>query len=269
MSTSRGESGDDLIRSILELAPNGIYEIDANGTILFSNPAHHRMLGYEPGTLVGRNIVDLVPEAEAVRLRHDLAMVCRERPKPQPYLKRCFTRDGSEIVVEVHWTYKMADDGAIIGFVAILNDVTARLEAEALQEQARRAAEVAAISQSRLLAAASHDLRQPMQALSLFVSRLERRGMDDVAREIVCDIRESVNTLSSLLNALLDISKLDAGMTRATMEDVPLDELFRSIARDFGPVAERKGCVFACARLPTVPLFAAMGGCCGGSLAIW
>lgn len=108
-----------------------------------------------------------------------------------------------------------------------------------------------------------------MQALSLFVSRLERRGMDDVAREIVCDIRESVNTLSSLLNALLDISKLDAGMTRATMEDVPLDELFRSIARDFGPVAERKGCVFACARLPTVPLFAAMGGCCGGSLAIW
>jgi PAS domain S-box-containing protein len=223
------------------MAPNGIYEIDTNGVIQFSNPAHHRLLGYEVGTLVGRSILDLVPEEEVDRLKQDLQFLCRERPKPQPYLNRSFTRDGIEIVVEVHWTYKTDAEGQVTGFIVILNDVTVRIEAESLREQARRAAEEAAQARSRFLAAASHDLRQPMQALSLFISRLERREMDTVAREIVGDIRESVGTLSSLLNSLLDMSKFDAGMTRATIEDVSLEGLFRSIQRDFGGMAERKG----------------------------
>ncbi|EKV32707.1 periplasmic sensor hybrid histidine kinase [Caenispirillum salinarum AK4] len=232
---------DGLTRSILEMAPNGIYEIDVRGTILFSNPAHHRLLGYEPGSLVGRSILDLVPEADAARLRRDLDFLRREKPKPEPYLNRSFTRDGGEIMVEVHWTYKTAADGTVTGFIAILNDVTDRIEAEALREKARRAAEEAAAARSRFLATASHDLRQPLQALSLFVSRLERRGMEPAAREIVGDIRDSVGTLSSLLDSLLDMSRFDAGMTRTTIEAVPLAPLFRGIARDFAPVAERKG----------------------------
>ncbi|WP_404379922.1 ATP-binding protein [Caenispirillum salinarum] len=232
---------DDLTRSILEMAPNGIYEIDVRGTILFSNPAHHRLLGYEPGSLVGRNILDLIPDRDAQRLRADLDFLRREKPRPEPYLNRSFTRDGGEIMVEVHWTYKTAADGTVTGFIAILNDVTDRIEAEALREQARRAAEEAAAARSRYLATASHDLRQPLQALSLFVSRLERKDMESAARAIVGDIRDSVGTLSSLLDSLLDMSRFDAGMTRTTIEAVPLAPLFRGIARDFAPVAERKG----------------------------
>lgn len=167
-----------------------------------------------------------------------------EKPEPEPYMNRSFTRDGSEIWVEVHWTYKTDSDGNVTGFIAILNDVTARIEMDELRERARRAAEEAAETRSRFLAAASHDLRQPLQALALFVSRLERRKMEDAAREIVRDIHDSVATLSELLNSLLDIGRFDAGMTNTHIEDVLLDDLIRSIARDFGPVAERKGLRF-------------------------
>lgn len=231
----------DLKDSILEMAPNGIYEIAVDGTILYSNPAHHRLLGYEPGSLVGRSILDLVPPDDAERLRVDLATLVEVQPEPQPYLNSSYTRDGRQIVVEVHWTYKRDGTGRVSGFIAILNDVTARTEAERLREEARRTAEQAALSRSRFLASASHDLRQPLQALALFVSRLERRDLDPTAREVVGNIRESVATLSSLLNGLLDMSKFDAGMTQVRVADVPLREVFVQLRRDFGAVAERAG----------------------------
>lgn len=230
-------------QSILEMAPNGIYEIDAAGTIIYSNPAHHRLLGYEPGSLIGRSILDLIPDVEAERLRADLALLCEVQPEPQPYLNKSYTRDGREIVVEVHWTYKRDDLGAVVGFIAILNDVTARQEAERLREEARRTAEEAAQSRSRFLAAASHDLRQPLQALALFVSRLERRELDPVAREVVGDIRESVATLSTLLNSLLDMSRFDAGMTRAACLPVPLAEVLDGIQHHFQLLAQRNGLI--------------------------
>lgn len=236
---------EDLTHSILELAPNGIYEIAVDGTILYSNAAHHRLLGYPDGTLAGRSILDLIPEEDARRLRADLVMLAREQPDPQPYLNRSYTRDGREIVVEVHWTYKRdRASGRVTGFIAILNDVTARMEAERLRDEAHRAAEQAAEARSRFLASASHDLRQPLQALALFVSRLERRELDATARELVGNIRESVATLSSLLNGLLDMSRFDAGMTQPRVDDVPLADVFRQIERDFGAVAERAGLTF-------------------------
>lgn len=233
---------EDLTQSILDMAPNGIYEIAADGTILYSNPAHHRLLGYAPGTLVGRSILDLVPPEDGERLRADLATLAREQPEPQPYLNRSYTRDGREIVVEVHWTYKRDPvGGRVTGFIAILNDVTARIEAERLRDEALRQAEQAALARARFLASASHDLRQPLQALALFVSRLERRELDCSARELVGNIRESVATLSSLLNGLLDMSKFDGGMAQPRIDDVPLQEVFRQLRRDFGAVAERAG----------------------------
>lgn len=236
-----GLHAEDLMASILEMAPNGIFEMDAEGTILYSNPAHHRLMGYPPGDLIGRNILELLPPLDAARLHEDLEYLRTHKPPPTPYTNRAVTRDGRELVVEVHWTYKTDPHGAVTGFVSILNDVTDRMEADRLREEARRAAEASARSRSRFLAAASHDLRQPLQALSLFVSRLGRRTMDDTGREILADMRESVATLSTLMNALLDMSKFDSGMAAPRVEAVALGELFAGLARDFAPPAERAG----------------------------
>jgi len=108
-------------------------------------------------------------------------------------------------------------------------------------EQAKEVAVQADISKSKFLAAASHDLRQPLHALGLFVDALENRIQYPEVRRIVDNIRISTDALSDLLNALLDISKLDAGVLEPRMTDFALRPLLDRIQTDFSEVARSKG----------------------------
>ena len=107
-------------------------------------------------------------------------------------------------------------------------------------ERAREEAVQADISKSKFLAAASHDLRQPLHALGLFVDALESRIQYPEVRSIVDNIRISTDALSDLLNALLDISKLDAGVLEPRLTDFPLRPLLDRIKTDFSEVASSK-----------------------------
>lgn len=107
-------------------------------------------------------------------------------------------------------------------------------------EQAREAAVAADISKSKFLAAASHDLRQPLHALGLFVDALESRIQYPEVRGIVDNIRISTDSLSDLLNSLLDISKLDAGVLEPRSTDFALRPLLERIQTDFNDVASGK-----------------------------
>ena len=107
-------------------------------------------------------------------------------------------------------------------------------------EQAREEAVQANISKSKFLAAASHDLRQPLHALGLFVDALESRIQYKEVKDIVDNIRISTDALSDLLNSLLDISKLDAGVLSPKPTDFQLRPLLQRIQTDFTDVAKSK-----------------------------
>ncbi len=107
-------------------------------------------------------------------------------------------------------------------------------------EQAREEAVQADQSKSKFLAAASHDLRQPLHALGLFVDALENRIQYPEVRSIVDNIRISTDALSDLLNALLDISKLDAGVLEPRAIEFPLRPLLERIQTDFSEIANNK-----------------------------
>ncbi|MDH5516346.1 MAG: hybrid sensor histidine kinase/response regulator [Gammaproteobacteria bacterium] len=109
-----------------------------------------------------------------------------------------------------------------------------------LAERAREEAVQADISKSKFLAAASHDLRQPLHALGLFVDALESRIHYSEVRHIVNNIRISTDALSDLLNSLLDISKLDAGVLEPRLTDFPLRPILNRIATDYSEVASSK-----------------------------
>lgn len=108
---------------------------------------------------------------------------------------------------------------------------------------AKRVAEEASIAKSRFLAAASHDLRQPMNALTLFSGVLANEQRPEEVKTLAGHIERSVLALGKLFNALLDISKLDAGVVKPALVNVRVDELFRLLRNDFEPVAETKGLV--------------------------
>lgn len=116
-----------------------------------------------------------------------------------------------------------------------------------LREQ-KTMAENANIAKSRFLAAASHDLRQPLHALGLFVGALDERidRLDASARSLVSSIKRSVTALEGLFNALLDISKLDAGVVRPKWADFSLARLFEHLSTEFGMQARAKGLNWEC-----------------------
>ncbi|WP_341890866.1 hybrid sensor histidine kinase/response regulator [Variovorax sp. YR752] len=114
---------------------------------------------------------------------------------------------------------------------------------EATAELARKnqLLEVASQAKTRLLAAASHDLRQPLHALTLFSDGLANGETDPVKLQRIGHIRECVDSLDRLFSELLNLSQLDAGVLQPQWADFPLDSLFDEISRNFRPVAEQQG----------------------------
>jgi signal transduction histidine kinase/CheY-like chemotaxis protein len=125
------------------------------------------------------------------------------------------------------------------------NRMAGRLqETYALQETriAERTNELAAANEAktRFIAAASHDLRQPMHALALFVAQLRAIDMPNDAQTLLSKIERSVEALMELLEALLDLSKVDAGAVRVAPKPFALQDLLSRIVAQFAPSAEAK-----------------------------
>jgi signal transduction histidine kinase/CheY-like chemotaxis protein len=100
--------------------------------------------------------------------------------------------------------------------------------------------EAANLAKSRFLAAASHDLRQPLHALNWFVTQL--RGEKDQAEKVrlIEQINTAIGAMNELFNALLDISRLDAGVLAPTISEFPVDQLLKRIAMTFSATAREK-----------------------------
>lgn len=105
---------------------------------------------------------------------------------------------------------------------------------------AKENAELANLSKTRFLAAASHDVLQPLNAAHLSVSALAEVQTSDEGKKLVRQVERSLETMEDLLRTLLDISKLDAGVVQPDIGDVSLEMLFSSLRSDFLPVAEMK-----------------------------
>ena len=104
------------------------------------------------------------------------------------------------------------------------------LENEAIANQAK----------TRFLAAASHDLRQPLHSLSIFSAALEMQKLDEKSKSISTHMKKALSILSSQLDSLLDISKIDAGVLDIKLKDISHNELMSSLYNEFKTVAKDK-----------------------------
>ena len=141
------------------------------------------------------------------------------------------------------WFVAIAEQARRTSMVFI-ESVTLRFQNIDLVEGLRRekaAAEQANAAKSRFLAAASHDLRQPVHALSLFVAAMRPRSMDEEARGLLDHIDGSVRAMSGLFGGLLDISRLDAGVVEVNKVAVAVQPLLERVCRDYEVQARAKG----------------------------
>ncbi len=111
-------------------------------------------------------------------------------------------------------------------------------------QSAKDEAERANRAKSQFLAAASHDLRQPMHAMQMFIAALREKVSDEEALGILSNIDAVSVSTGRLLNALLDVSQLEAGDVQPQFESFPVQEVLRRVTRSFNVTAQRKGLEF-------------------------
>ena len=163
-------------------------------------------------------------------------------------------RRGEELILDV-FAQGMPDGGFVLSFTDVtaeraalvaLSRANETLEARVMErtlelEDALAHAERANASRSRFVAAASHDLLQPLSAAKLFISSIAGEGLDRGAQVALEKAQNALMSVEGLLDALLDISKLESGKAAVSVGAVSLDRLLRTMAEEFAPMAAAKG----------------------------
>jgi signal transduction histidine kinase/CheY-like chemotaxis protein len=126
----------------------------------------------------------------------------------------------------------------------LVQEIAERRAIEAEMRRARDVAEAANLSKTRFLAAASHDLLQPLNAAKLFVSALNASALPEGEAAIARRVESAFNSVESLLNALLDISKLDAGGGEVVESNFPIARILDPVAEEFRLLAASRGLKF-------------------------
>ncbi len=239
-----GES-DVFFRNLLEAAPDAMIIADEKGEIVLVNGQALRMFGYKRDEMIGESVETLLPE----KLRH-IHVSHRASYSERPILRPMgqdidlvgLRKDGSEFPVEISLSLVETHGGRFIS--SVVRDVSVRRQMANDIKAAREAAERANKANSAFLAAASHDLRQPVQALSLLNGALRRTVTDERALLMVENQDASLTAMTNLLNSLLDISRLDAGAVKPEWEEFPMQRLVDRLSAEFGRQAQNKGLQF-------------------------
>lgn len=246
-------NSEPFFRNLLESAPDAMIIVDEEGKITVVNEQAEKMFGYDREQMIGETIEFLLPAR--FRGKHvDHRNAYTNKPKLRPMgtgmeLHGCRS-DGSEFPVEISLSPVKAGSGAFIS--SVIRDVTRRKIMEQEIIAARQAAERANKANSAFLAAASHDLRQPVQALSLLNGALRRTVKDPLALDMIESQERSLDAMTNLLNSLLDISRLDAGAVSPDIEDFSMQRLIDRLSADFSRQAHQKGLEFEAGTCSTV-----------------
>ncbi len=230
-----------LIATALDSAPDAIVIVDAGGVVLFASRQITALTGHTPEQIVGQPIERLLPERfREAHLAHRSGYNrnAHSRPMGVDLDLYALRKDGSEVPVEI--SLSPLRDGERHLVAAALRDATERRRIQREFTEARAAADRANLAKSRFLATASHDLRQPLQTLSLLNGALRRVVRDPVAREAVAQQGEAIDAMSRLTNALLDISKLESGAVRPDPADFEVAALLEEMRREFASLAADK-----------------------------
>jgi PAS domain S-box-containing protein len=232
----------DLVRKVFDSVPDAIVIIDASGSIVFTNHQVSELFGYEPSELKGQGVEILLPERfrdRHVTHRRNYTENVRNRPMRIGLDLFALRKDGTEFPVDISLS-PMASNSEVLAIAAI-RDMTDSRMIQAELKEARAAAERANQAKSRFLATASHDLRQPLQALALLNGAMRRMVKDSELVEALSQEEQAIGAMSRLLNALLDISKLESGAIKPEITDFKVAEIFAELRSEFAALAAEKG----------------------------
>jgi PAS domain S-box-containing protein len=255
-----------LLQATMENVSQGIAVADSEGRLVAWNGRYLAMFDYPPGMVhIGQPVEELIrwnamrgefgnanPEEQiAKRLAHMQAgkayVTQRTRRNGRVYeIRGQPMPDGGYVTSYTDITeYKHTEQQLIEAKQTLEQRVLERTwelsKALAAEAEAKRVAELANATKTRFVAAASHDLLQPLNAARLFASALTDSADLDAAREVATRIEGSLRNAEEVLDDMLDIARLESGAMRTEPTVFALDELLADVERQFAPVAARRG----------------------------
>jgi PAS domain S-box-containing protein len=221
--------------TVVQNSPVAIVTLDLSGSIVSLNPAFQRLFGYTSRQALGRNIDELINTEETLR-EAELYTDDAAAGRTAHGIGKRRRRDGSFLDVELAGV-PVEVGGERVGILALYHDVTELLHARREAEQANRA-------KSQFLANMSHELRTPLNAIIGYAEILQEeatdRGIDDFVPDLA-RIRSSGGHLLSLINDVLDLSKVEAGRMELFLEEFDLRATIDDISSTVAPLISRNG----------------------------
>ncbi|MEM1288411.1 MAG: histidine kinase dimerization/phospho-acceptor domain-containing protein [Pseudomonadota bacterium] len=246
------------LEAVVDLASDGVVTVDKTGEIKALNQAAKDLVGYADAELIGRPIRLLFAEDSrdvALDYLEDVATTGDLSPVSEGREVECLTAQGG--LVPIYLTIgQLAEQGEGV-YGAVLRDLTPFKRAEQDLVQARQAAEEANAHKSDFLARVSHEIRTPLNAVIGFseVMLEERFGPvgSERYRQYLRDIHSSGEHLMSLLNDLLDLSKIEAGRMELSFTEVDLNEVVQQCLAMMQPQASQARIIVRTSLPLTVP----------------
>jgi PAS domain S-box-containing protein len=242
-------------RSITEVSPEAIIGADAYGRIVSWNPGARTLFGYEAGEIIGEGLTRLMPDR--FREAHSRGLDGLRNGTPARLLGQtleltALRKDGSEFPVELSIGRWESRDGAF--YSGIIRDVSTRKEAETALAAARDDAARTALQKAALLAAISHEMRTPLNAVVAMTGLLAQSNLDPERADWARTAATSAEVLMDIINDVLDFSKVEAG--KLDLEQLPLDlgGMVRTATSMVRLESDRKGLALEVEIDPRLPL---------------
>jgi PAS domain S-box-containing protein len=233
------------LRAVMDTAADGIVTLTAEGTVQWFSAAAVRIFGYEAAEIVGRNVaLLLVPPGGAWRDGEAVRWLGLDQGEPPAGAREVEGRRKDGIRVPLELALRRVEDGGARLFTASFHDLTARKVAEAELRAARDAAEASNHAKSQFLANMSHELRTPLTAVIGYSEMLQEEARDGGHAGLLPDLEKihaQSKHLLTLINDLLDMSKIEAGKIELYLETFDLAEAVRDVASTVQPLAARNG----------------------------
>ena len=237
--TTQKQLEKNLYHTLIQTSLDGFCITDFSGQILDTNEALCRMLGYTREELLGMNIYEIEINETSGETGNYIRQIIETGSIRFQSRSRC--KDGAVIVVDINIQYVPELGEKLYSFI---RDITQQKKYEEELETATEKALVANMAKSEFLSNMSHEIRTPMNAILGYTQLLESQLTDKTQRKYMESIRTSGKTLLTLINDILDLSRIEAGKLELRFGYVDTDSFFGELKNIFSAPIDEKGLNF-------------------------
>ena len=246
------------MRLLLESTGEAIYGVDIKGECTFCNLAMLRLLQYgSQDAVLGRNIHDVIHHT-----RRDGSPYLREECELQKEFlagrkfhesdELLWRADGTSFDAEI-WCHPLLQQGQMLGAVVTFVDITERKKAQEVLRQAKEDAEAANRAKSEFLANMSHEIRTPMNGILGMTALALETNLDSEQRDYLSMVKSSGESLLTLLNDILDLSKIEAGKLELEIAEMSVEGCIEEALQPLALSAQVKGLELVWNADPDIP----------------